>query len=123
VLLVEVEADPLLKEVMAAHLAINFCKKMGFTKIVCECDFLQVIKGICDPEFFYVQIGHFLEAIRQDAYGFSSCSWVHYCREANGVVHVLTREASSKCFSKCWFENMSLFISDVSYRDFLVSIL
>jgi len=39
----KVEADPLLAEVMAGHLAITFCKEIGFTNIVCEGDSLQVI--------------------------------------------------------------------------------
>jgi hypothetical protein len=69
-----------------------------------------MIKGIHNPGSPYVWIGHFVEAIRQDASGFSSCSWVHCCTEANVVAHVLARETSSKCFSNCWFEDMLLFI-------------
>jgi hypothetical protein len=76
----KVEADPLLAEVMAAHLALNFCKDMGFSKIVCEGDYLQVIKGICDPGSHYVRIGHFVYAIINDASRFSFCSWIYCCR-------------------------------------------
>jgi len=62
---------------------------------VCEGDSLRVIKEICDLRSLYVRIGHYVEAIRQNASRFSSCSWVHCCREANDVAHVLAREASS----------------------------
>jgi hypothetical protein len=81
----KVEADPLLAKVMAAHLAITFCKEMGFINIVCEGDYLHAIQGIRDPGSPYVRIRHFVEAIRQIASGLSSCSWIHCCREANVV--------------------------------------
>jgi hypothetical protein len=105
----KVEADPLLAEAMAAHLALNFCKEMGFSKIVCEGDSLQVVKGICDPGSHYVRIGQFVDAIGKDASGFLFCSWIHCCREANGVAHVLAREASSKYLSNRWIDEMSFF--------------
>jgi hypothetical protein len=38
-------------------LAIDFCKEMGFSKIVSEGDSLQVIKGICDSGSLFVRIG------------------------------------------------------------------
>lgn len=116
----KVEADSLLAEVMTAHLAITFCKEMGFTNIECEGDSLQAIQGIRDPGSPYVRIGHFVEAIRQVASGLSSCYWIYCCKEAN-VAHVIAREALSKYISKCWFEDVPLFISYASYRDFLVS--
>jgi ribonuclease HI len=116
-----VQAGPLLAEAMAALFAIDFCKEMGFSKIVSEGDSLQVIKGICDPDSPFVCIGHYVETIRQKASEFSSCSWVHCCREANDVAHVLARQASSKCLSFCWVEEIPSFISVVSHRDFSVS--
>jgi ribonuclease HI len=106
-----VEADPLLAECMAAYSALNFCKEMGFSKVICECDSLQVVKAICDPSSPYVKIGHFVEAIRKDASEFISCSWFHCYREANVVAHQLAREASSKYLSYSWIEEMPLFIS------------
>lgn len=45
----KVEANPLLAEVMAAVLAIAFCKEMVLTNIVCEGDSLQVIQAIHNP--------------------------------------------------------------------------
>jgi ribonuclease HI len=116
-----VEANPLLAECMAAYSAMNFCKDMGFSKIICEGDSLQVVKAICDPSSTFVKIGHFVDAIRKDASDFTSCSWAHCCREANVVAHQLDRKASSKCLSYSWIEEMPLFISDASFRDLLVS--
>jgi ribonuclease HI len=116
-----VEACPLLAEIMAAYTSLNFYKEMGFSKIIYECDSLQVVKAICDPGSYYVRIGHFVYAIRKYASEFIFCSWFHCCRESNTVAHQLAREASSKCLSYSWIEEMSLFISDVSFRDFFVS--
>jgi hypothetical protein len=62
---------------------------------VCEGDSLQVIQEICDLRSLYVRIGHYVEAIRQNASRLSFCYWVYCCREANDIVHVLAREASS----------------------------
>jgi hypothetical protein len=117
----KVQADPLLAEAMAALLALDFSIDMGFSKIVSEGDSLQVIKGMCDPDAPLVRIGHYLETIRQKDAGFSFCTWVHCCREANDVAHVLAREASLKCLSNCWIEEMPHFISTASYRDYSVS--
>lgn len=89
-----IEADPLLAECMAAYSALNFYKEMGFSKIICEGDSLQVVKAICDPSSHYVKIGHFVEAIGKDAFEFIYCSWFHCCREANVIAHQLAREAS-----------------------------
>jgi hypothetical protein len=96
----KVQAGLLLAEAMVALLAIDFCMEMGFSKIVSECDSLQVIK---DPSslFFFFRIGHYVETIRQKASEFSSWSWIHCRREANDVAHVLAKEASSKCLSNC----------------------
>jgi ribonuclease HI len=116
-----VEASPLLAKCMAAYSALNFYKDMGFFKIICEGGSLQVVKAICDPSSPYVKIGHFVDAIRKDASDFTSFSWAHCCREANVVAHQLAREASSKCLSYSWIEEMPIFISDASFRDLLVS--
>jgi hypothetical protein len=110
-----------LAEAMAALFALEFCIVMGCSKIVSEGDSLQVIKRMCDPDALLDRIGHYMEAIRQKASSFSVCTWVHCCREANVVAHILVREASSKCLSNCWVEEMTLFISIASYRNYLVS--
>jgi hypothetical protein len=116
-----VEANPLLAEIMAAYTSSKNFKEMGFSKIICEGDSLQVVKAICDPGSYYVRIGHFVDVIRKDASKFIFCSWFHCCREANTVAHQLVREVSSKCLSYSWIEEMPLFIFDISFRDFLVS--
>jgi hypothetical protein len=116
----KVEVDPLLTEVMAAYLAITFYKEMGFTNIECEGDSLHGIQGIRDTRSPNIRIGHFVEAIRHVVSGLFSCFWINCCREANIVVHVLAREAFSKCISKYWFEDMLLFISNASYKLYLI---
>jgi ribonuclease HI len=113
--------DPLLAEAVAALFALYFCFEMGFTNIVSEGDSLQVIKGLCVPDFFIDRIWHFMEAIRQKASCFSVCKWSHCCRETNEVAHVLARKASSKCLSFCWVEELPFFISSAFYRAHLVS--
>jgi len=113
------EATPLLAECMAAYSALIFCKNMGFSSIICEGDSIQVVKAICDPNSSFVKIGHFVDAIRKEASDLISCSWFHCCREANIVAHQLAREASSKCLSHCWFEEMPLFISNASFRNLI----
>jgi ribonuclease HI len=110
---------------MAAYSALILCKNMGFFRIICEGDSLQVVKATCDPNSSFVKIGHFVDAIKKEASDLVSdlvsCSWFHCCREANIVAHQLAREASSKCLSHCWFEEMPLFISNASFRDLMAS--
>jgi ribonuclease HI len=115
------QVDPLLAEAMAALFALEFCCEMGFSNIESEGDSLQVIKGLCTPDFSLDRIGYFMEAIKQKVSCFSVCKWSHCCREANVVAHVLARKASSKCLSYCWVEDLPFFISSASYRDLLVS--
>lgn len=117
----KVQANPLLAEAIAAIFALEFCIVIGCSKIVSEDDSLPDIKRMCDPDALLDRIGHYMEAIRQKASTFSVCTWVHCCKEANVVAHVLVREASSKYLSNCWVEEMPLFISTASYRDYLVS--
>jgi len=107
---------------MAALFALEFCCEMGFFNIESEDDSLQVINGLCSPDFFLYRIGHTLYGtINQKVSYFSVCKWSHCCREANEVAHVLARKASSKCLSHCWVEDLSFFMSSASFRDVLVS--
>jgi hypothetical protein len=94
---------------------------MGFVNIESDGDSLQVIKGLCSLDFSLDRIGHFMDAIKQKISCFSVCKWSHCCREANEVVHILIRKASSKCLSHCLVEDLPFFISSASFRDLLVS--
>jgi ribonuclease HI len=113
--------DPLCAEAMAALCAMEFCCDMGFVNIESEGDSLQVIKGLCRPDFSLDRIRHFMDAIKQKISRFSVCKWSHYCREANEVAHLLARKASSHCLSHVWVEDLPLFISSSSFRDLLAS--
>jgi hypothetical protein len=113
--------DPLCAEVMAALFALKFCCEMSFVNIESEGDSLQVIKGLCSPEFSLDRIGHFMDAIKQKVSCFFVCKWSHCCREANEVAHILVRNTSSKCLSHVWVEDLPFFISSTSFKDLLNS--
>jgi hypothetical protein len=70
---------------------------------------------------FLFELGQYVETIRQKASRFFICFWVHCCKEANVVAHILARETSSKCLFNCWIEEMPSFISVVSYRDSFIN--
>jgi hypothetical protein len=116
--------DLLCAEAMAALFALEFCCEMGFVNIKSEGDSLQVIKGLCSPEFSLDTIGHFMDAIKQKVSCFSVCKWSYCCREASEVAYILPRKASSKCLSHVWVEDLPFFfffISSTSFRDLLAS--
>jgi hypothetical protein len=108
-------------EAMAALFTLRFCCEISFINIKSESDSLQVIKGLCSPEFFLDRIEHFMDAIKQKISCFSVCKWSHCCRETNEVAHILARKASSKCLSHVWVEDLPFFISSTSFRNFLAS--
>jgi hypothetical protein len=114
-------AEPVCAEAMAALFALEFCCELGYVNVVSEGDSLQIIKGVCDPDYSLDRIGHFLDAIRQKVGEFSDCKWSHCLRDANEVAHCLARRASSLGLCNVWTDNMPLFISSVCIRDFLVS--
>jgi hypothetical protein len=60
----------LLAEAMVALLAIDFCREIGFSKIVSESDSLLVIKGICDPGSLLVRIGIMWRLLDRKLIGF-----------------------------------------------------
>ncbi len=113
--------EPVCAEAMAALFALEFCCELGYVNVVSEGDSLQIIKGVCDPDYSLDRIGHFLDAIRQKVGEFSDCKWSHCLRDANEVAHCLARRASSLGLCNVWTDNMPLFISSVCIRDFLVS--
>ncbi|XP_062171126.1 uncharacterized protein LOC133876913 [Alnus glutinosa] len=113
--------DPVCAEAMATLVALDFCCEMGYVNIQCESDSLQIIKGVCNSDHPLDRIGHFIDAIKQKAAGFSVCKWSHCYRDANEVAHILAKRASSNGISHVWVEEMPLFISSASFRDLLVS--
>jgi ribonuclease HI len=113
--------DPLCAEAMAALFALEFGYEMDFVNIESEGDSLQVIKGLCNPDFSLDRFGHFMDAIKQKASCFFVCKWRHCYREANEVAHILARKASSICLSHVWVEDLPYFISSTSFRDLLAS--
>jgi len=113
--------DPLCAEAMAALFALEFGYEMDFVNIESEGDSLQVIKGLCNPDFSLDRFGHFMDAIKQKASCFFVCKWRHCYREANEVAHILVRKASSICLSHVWVEDLPYFISSTSFRDLLAS--
>jgi ribonuclease HI len=114
-------AEPVCAEAMATLFALEFCNDLGYVNVVSEGDSLQVIKAITDSEYHLHKIGHFLEAINLRANDFSVCKWSHCARDANEVAHLLARRAAFYGLCNVWTENISLFISSASFRDFLVS--
>jgi hypothetical protein len=114
-------AEPVCTEAMAALFALEFCCDLGYVNVVSEGDSLQIIKAVCDSDYPLHKIGHFLEAIKQKAGGFSVCNWSHCARDANEVAHLLARRASSYGLCNVWTETLPLFISSACFRDFLVS--
>jgi hypothetical protein len=113
----QVNADPKMEEVMAALLAMQFSKEVGFFYVIFEGDAAQVINEINSVPPYTSRVGHFLENIHLEKGCFKSVTFSFIPRECNSAAHNLANEASNNYVDHCWLEEMPLSVRSIVLRE------
>jgi len=113
----QVKADPNLAEVMAALLAVQFSKEVGFFDVILEGDAAKVINEINSEPPYSSRIGHFLENIHIEKGCFRSVLFSFIPRECNSAAHNLAKEASNNFVDNCWLEEMTMCVRSIVLRE------
>jgi hypothetical protein len=92
----KVVAIPKLADATAAYEAVVFCKEVGFYEIILEGDTKQVVNDVNSRTPNHDVTRHFVEGIIMDMQGLGQVFISHVGRDANNVVHLLVKEASTK---------------------------
>ncbi|XP_059431601.1 uncharacterized protein LOC132165120 [Corylus avellana] len=108
----EGRSEPTVAEAMGALSAVEFCRDLGFQKIVLEEDSKAVVQAVKGGAT-WSNFGQIIEDIHTILPGFRSWRVEHVRREANGAANGLARAAGINGKHRVWMEEVLDFIHDV----------
>jgi hypothetical protein len=80
-------------EAFAALRAINFCRELGFYRVILEGDALQVMQVLNKDGKIWYRYGHCIEKARRALTCLQRWNVNHILRHINGKAHCITKEA------------------------------
>lgn len=104
--------EPTVAEAMGALTAVEFCRDLGFQKIVLEGDSKSVVQAV-NGGTPWCKFGQIMEDIHAILPGFRSWKAEHVRREANAAAHGLAKAAELNEIHKVWMEEVPDLILDV----------
>jgi hypothetical protein len=102
---------------MAALLAVQFSKEVGFMDVMFEGDEAQVMKEIQFEHSSFSRIGHLLECIQTEMRSFRTANLSYIPHGCNNVADILAKEASYNFLDLCWLEETPRCVSDIVFRE------
>jgi ribonuclease HI len=113
----QVHVSPKTVEVMAALLAVQFSKEVGFMDVMFEGDAVQVVKEIQFEHSSFSRLGHLLECIQSEMQSFRMVNFYYIPRGCNKAADTLAKEASQNCLDLVWLEETPRCVRDIVCRE------
>jgi hypothetical protein len=109
--------EPKMAKAISAIQAIHFAITEGFSDVVFEGDSLQLIQDINSASPLLSSTGHYVDSIKHLQMVFNLSKFAHCKREANGVAHLLAKEAAIHFIDCTWTESPPSMICNLLCRE------
>lgn len=109
----EIDYTPLSAELLAIRECLRLAVRMNVPFVLLESDCLQAIDLIQGKNESWLEVGIWVEDIRDLAKHFSKITFMHVCREGNTLAHQV---ACSSGLTGLWFSNFPIWLGCESRR-------